>query len=82
MSTREGQTKLDFWREPEALANEGCAGTLEVADAAIEDAIEMLTYHDRKDAASELRQVRGRVREERDRFLDRAGQARASYLER
>jgi len=75
-------TRLDHWREPEALANEGCAGVLELVDAALEDAIEMLTYHGHTQATSELRQCRGRVREERDGFLERAAEARAASAER
>jgi hypothetical protein len=37
----------DLWREPEALANEGCAAVLEAVVETVADATEMLGYHER-----------------------------------
>ena len=64
------------WREAEAFANEGCAATLDTAHEALVDALEMLQYHGRTDAAKELLTARGRLRDERNTFLQRANEAR------
>ena len=64
------------WREAEALANEGCAATLDTRHEALVDALEMLQYHGRDDAVQVFLDARGRTRDERNGFLERANQAR------
>ena len=64
------------WREAEALANEGCAATLDTAHEALADATQMLEYHGRTHACQAMRAAAARLREERNGFLERANQAR------
>ena len=54
-------TKTQGWREAEALANEGCAATLDTAHEALSDALEMLQYHSREAAVKDLLPARGRL---------------------
>ena len=48
-------TTTTGWREAEALANEGCAATLDTAHEALVDATQMLEYHGRTHACQAMR---------------------------
>ena len=69
------------WREAEALANEGCAATLDTAHEALADAIQMLQYHGHTHACQAMQPPRARLRDERNGFLERANQARGDHDE-